>query len=169
MRSSEVKMLVDTFKLHRKLTLDLLCSIDSEQLSIKPISNAGTFGKQFRHILNIERCYVDSIINGSLTFFRPHIDHTLETSKERLLQELDLEDGKLEDSLKDIEWQKANEKYIDCSQVVIYLGDDSRQASPIQILSWLTEHEILHDGELALYARGVGMKVPVSWIMWGLK
>lgn len=85
MRSSEVKMLVETFKLHRKLTLDLLRSLDSEQLSIKPISNGGTFGKQFRHILDIERCYVDSIINGSLTFFRPHFDHTLETNKERLI------------------------------------------------------------------------------------
>ena len=169
MRSSDVKMLLDTFKLHRKITRDLLCSLNSEQLSNKPISSAGTFGKQFRHILDIERCYVESIINGSLTFFRPYIDHTLESDKERLIQELDVEDGRLEKILESIGGQKATEKYIDCSKVVKYLGDAHPQASPVQVLSWLTEHEILHDGELALYVRAVKIKFPDSWMVWGLR
>ena len=81
MRSSGVNEILGTFKLHRKLTRDLLCSLDPEQLTLKPFEIAGTFGKQFRHLLDIERCHVESIINGSLTFFRPHIDHAPEAER----------------------------------------------------------------------------------------
>ena len=84
MRNADVRALLGTFKHHRILTRDLLFSLNSEQLSIKPISSAGTFGKQFRHILDIERCYVESIVNGSLNFLRPYIDHTLESDKESM-------------------------------------------------------------------------------------
>jgi hypothetical protein len=122
----------------------------------------GTFGKHFRHILDIGVCYVESIINKSLTFFRLYIDPTLESDKERLIQELDAEDGRLEKILASIGGQKATEKYIDCSKVMKYLCDAHPQASPVQVLSWLTEHEILHEGELALYVRAVKMKFPDS-------
>lgn len=88
----------------------------------------------------MERCYVESQINGSLAFYRSDIDHSLETDRERLIQELDLEDGKLEKLFKNIQGKKANEKYIDCSQAVQYLGGDNLRASPVQVLSWLTEH-----------------------------
>ena len=169
MRGSEPKEILETFRLHRMLTLDLLQSLGNEQLLWRPIKASGSFGKQFRHILDIQRCYVESMINGFLTFFRPHIDHDLEADRERLIQELDLEDGKLEKFFENIQWQKANEKYIDCSQVVQYLGNDKVRASPIQILSWLTEHEILHDGELALYVKTAELKFPGSWMIWGLK
>lgn len=169
MRSSEVNEILGTFRLHRKLTRDLLRSLHPEQLALKPFDRAGAFGKQFRHLLDIEKCYVESMINGSLTFFRPNIDHALEADRERLIQELDLEDGKLEKFFESIQWQEANEKYIDCSQVVQYLGNDNIRASPVQILSWLTEHEILHDGELALYVKTTELKFPGSWMIWGLK
>ncbi len=169
MRNADVKALLGTFKHHRILTRDLLCSLNSEQLSNKPISSAGTFGKQFRHILDIERCYVESIVNGSLNFLRPYIDHTLESDKERLVHVMDTEDAKLEKSLENIEERKITEKYIDCSKASKYLGDGFEYASPVQMLSWLTEHEILHDGELALYVRAVKIKFPNSWMVWGLK
>ena len=169
MRNADVKALLGTFKHHRILTRDLLLSLNSEQLSIKPISSAGTFGKQFRHILDIERCYVESIVNGSLNFFRPYIDHTLESDKERLVNVMDTEDAKLERSLENTEERKITEKYIDCSKASKYLGDGFEYASPVQILPWLTEHEILHDGELALYVREADINFPNSWMVWGLK
>ena len=79
-----------------------------------------------------------------------------------MIRELNAEDGRLEKILASIGGKKATEKYIDCSKVMKYLGDAHPQASPAQVLSWLTEHEILHDGKLALYVRAVKMKFPDS-------
>ena len=166
--SSESETLLENYKLHRKLTRDLLLSLNQEQLSLKPFSVSGTFGKQFRHLLDIEKCYVESLLNGFLAFYRSDIDHSLETNRERLIQELDREDAKLEKFFKGIRREKVNEKYVDCTQAVQYLGDNIR-ASPVRILSWLTEHEILHEGELLLYVRTERMEFPRSWMIWGLK
>ena len=167
--SSESETLLENYKLHRKLSRDLLLSLKPEQLSLKPFSVSGTFGKQFRHLLDIEKCYVESLLNGFLAFYRSDIDHSLETNRERLIQELDREDAKLEKFFKGIRQEKANEKYVDCTQVVQYLGDNNIRASPVRILSWLTEHEILHEGELLLYVRTERMEFPKSWMIWGLK
>jgi uncharacterized damage-inducible protein DinB len=169
MKSVEIKRLLGTFKLHRKLTRDLLVSLNPELLSLKPFSISGSFGKQFRHILDIEMCYVESITKGSLDFRRPHIDHTMEGDKDRLIRTMDAVDTELENSLEKMDDSKANEKYIDCRKAVKYLGDAYRQASPVQILSLLTEHEIFHDGEMALYVRTVNIRFPDSWMMWGLR
>ena len=166
--SSESETLLENYKLHRKLIRDLLLSLNPEQLSLKPFSVSGTFGKQFRHLLDIEKCYVESLLNGFLAFYRSDIDHSLETNRERLIQELDREDAKLEKFFKGIRREKVNEKYVDCTQAVQYLGDNIR-ASPVRILSWLTEHEILHEGELLLYVRTERMEFPKSWMIWGLK
>ena len=167
--SSESETLLENYKLHRKLTRDLLLSLNQEQLSLKPFSVSGTFGKQFRHLLDIEKCYVESLLNGFLAFYRSDIDHSLETNRERLIQELDREDAKLEKFFKGIRREKANEKYVDCTQAVQYLGDNNIRASPARILSWITEHEILHEGELLLYVRTERMEFPKSWMIWGLK
>ena len=167
--SSESETLLENYKLHRKLSRDLLLSLKPEQLSLKPFSVSGTFGKQFRHLLDIEKCYVESLLNGFLAFYRSDIDHSLETNRERVIQELDREDAKLEKFFKGIRREKANEKYVDCTQAVQYLGDNNIRASPVRILSWLTEHEILHEGELLLYVRTERMEFPRSWMIWGLK
>ena len=167
--SSESETLLENYKLHRKLTRDLLPSLNPEQLSLKPFSVSETFGKQFRHLLDIEKCYVESLLNGFLAFYRSDIDHSLETNRERLIQELDREDAKLEKFFKGIRREKANEKYVDCTQAVQYLGDNNIRASPARILSWITEHEILHEGELLLYVRTERMEFPKSWMIWGLK
>ena len=167
--SSESETLLENYKLHRKLTRDLLLSLNSEQLSLKPFSVSGTFGKQFRHLLDIEKCYVESLLNGFLAFYRSDIDHSLETNSDRLIQELDREDAKLEKFFKGIRREKANEKYVDCTQAVQYLGDNNIRASPVRILSWLIEHEILHEGELLLYVKTERMEFPKSWMIWGLR
>ena len=169
MRNSEINNQLENYKIHRKLTRDLILSLSQEQLSVKPFSISGTFGKQFRHLIDIERCYVESLITGSLTFFRSSIDHSIENDKKRLIKEMDEEDRKLDQIFVSIQWEKANDKSIDCSQAVKYLGDNNKLASPVQILSWITEHEIFHEGELALYVRNEKLKFPGSWMIWGLK
>ncbi len=169
MKNSEINTKLENFRIHRKLNRDLLISLDQDQLSLKPFSVSGTFGKQFRHLLDIERCYVESLITGTLTFYRSDIEHSLEIDKERLIHELDLEDKKLEKICESFQSQETKEKSIDCNQAAKYLGNNNILAPPAQILSWLTEHEIFHEGELAMYVRNEKLKFPSSWMIWGLK
>lgn len=169
MKNSEIKTQLENYRIHRKLNRDLLISLDQDQLSLKPFGFSGTFGKQFRHLLDIERCYVESLITGALTFYRSDIDHSLEIDKERLIHELDMEDKKLEKICEIFQSQETKDESIDCSQVAKYLGNNNILVSPAQILSWLTEHEIFHEGELALYIRNEKLKFPSSWMIWGLK
>ncbi len=167
--NTDMKNLLENYKVHRKLTRDLLLSIGQEQLSAKPFHASGSFGKQFRHLIYIERSYVESLTTGSLSFFRPNVDHSIENDKEKLIHEMDTVDVDLIQIIGSIGNAKAEDKYIDCSQAVKYLGDRNMLASPIQILKWITEHEIFHEGELALYVRNEKLKFPESWMIWGLK
>ena len=169
MRNSEINIQLENYKIHRKLTRDLLLSLSQEQLSAKPFNVSGTFGKQFRHLIDIERCYVESLKTGSLTFFRSSIDHSIENDKKRLVQEMDTLDWELDQIFVNIQREEANDKTVDCGQAVKYLGENNKLASPVQILSWITEHEIFHEGELALYVRNEKLKFPGSWMIWGLK
>ena len=169
MKNSEIWNQLENYKIHRKLSRDLLLSLSQEQLSVKPFSVSGTFGKQFRHLIDIERSCIESLITGSLSFFRSSIDHSIENDKEKLIQGMDAEDRKLDQIFVSIQWEKANDKSIDCSQAVKYLGDNNKLTSQVQILSWITEHEIFHEGELALHVRNEKLKFPSSWMIWGLK
>lgn len=169
MERSNLKDSLFHFRLHRKLTMDLLGSLKPDQLSMKPLKIAGSFGKQFRHILDIEKCYVESLIHGSLTFLRTDIDHSLETDKEGLIEQLASTDSKLEEFFERISSERAREKYIECREAVKYLGNENSNLSPIQIITMITDHEILHEGELVLYIRTLGFKFPRSWFLWGLR
>ena len=165
----DMKNLLENYKIHRKLTRGLLLSLGHEQLSVKPFHASGTFGKQFRHLIDIELSYVESLTTGSLSFLRPNVDHSIENDKERLIHEMDTVDSDLIQVTGNIDNAEAEDKYIDCSQAVMYLGEVNLLASPIQILKWITEHEIFHEGELALYVRNEKLKFPDSWMIWGLK
>ena len=79
-KSSGFKVMLETFSFHRTLTIDLLCSLGNEQLTCRPIKGFGSFGKQFRHILDAQRCYVDSIFTFFLNFQRDNIYHSLEST-----------------------------------------------------------------------------------------
>jgi uncharacterized damage-inducible protein DinB len=169
MKNSEIKTQLENYRIHRKLNRDLLISLDRDQSSLKPFGFSGTFGKQFRHLLDIERCYVESLITGALTFYRSDIDHSLEIDKERLIHELDMKDKELEKICESFQAQEAKDKSIDCSRAAKYLGNNNILVSPAQILTWLAEHEIFHEGELALYVRNEKLKFPSSWMVWGSK
>lgn len=159
---------IEILRFHDALLTNSLKSIDSGILPVDPINNAGTFGKQFRHIIDIRKCYLDALKSGILDFYRKDIDHSLENNKQRLLDELKRisEDICAEVSLYDS--QRLEEKWIDCTPSVRYLGENNRKINPLQAIGLLIEHEVFHEGELALYFKSKNLKFPKNWITWGL-
>ena len=165
----KVEGCLELYFLHKELIVDFLISLPSEYLSYAPIKGAGTFGKQFRHILDIDKCYIESIETGVLDFIRTDIDHTIENNKDELIRRLREEDRKLNGIIHSLNADQLRKKNINCLKVVKYLGEKKQFASIEQIISLMTEHKIFHEGELAIYFRSTGNNFPQSWIFWGLK
>ncbi len=168
MASAVLSVKIEGLRFHDSLLTSSLNSIRSELLTVSPIKNAGTFGKQFRHILDIRKCYLDALKSGILNFNRIDIDRSLENNKQRLLEASKriLEYICAEVSLCDS--QRLEEKWIDCTPFVRYLGENNKKISPLQVIGLLIEHEVFHEGELALYFKSANLKFPKNWIAWGL-
>lgn len=155
---------------HRKLILDLLQSLNNNDLlSGPPNQAAGIMGKQFRHLFDIERSYIESIIDGKLVFKRTDIDHSIEGSRNGLIAVLKDADDFLIRAIRSLPPGRENQNYIDCAEAEKYFGKEENYTSPLRILSRLIEHEIFHEGQLALYFRLIKKPFPESWMNWGLK
>ncbi|WP_276936328.1 DinB family protein [Ferroplasma acidiphilum] len=163
-----LREMVKTLRFHGGLIHSALESIDSECLEIIPIKNSGSFGKQFRHMLDVRNSYLDALQSGTFDFYRKDINHLLENNKQELLEELKCVMEEFSSIVLTYSSQKVSDKWIDCTPSMKYLGENFRNISPLQLTGMITEHEIFHEGELALYYRATNIKFPDNWIVWGL-
>ena len=159
---------IESLRFHNSLLTSSLESIPTELLLVSPIKNAGTFGKQFRHILDIRKCYLDALKKGILDFYRIDIDHSLENNKQGLLEASRriVEEICAEVSLCDN--KRLEEKWVDCTPSLKYLGENNRKINPLQAIGLLIEHEVFHEGELALYFKSANLEFPKNWMTYGL-
>lgn len=149
-----LKTKIEEWQSMRQLTLDLLDAIPEEKLDFAVGKNMGSLGKQFRHIGDVQLCYSEAIKTGKISFSNYKKDYSIENSRKKLksfLQEVDKEMLKLikENLQIKIDW----------------FGD---KLSLENHMNALIQHEILHQGELIVYARTLGLTFPKSWNVWGL-
>lgn len=157
------------FRLHTLLIRDMLESISERDLAMSPVKGGGTFGKQFRHMLDNMRCYRDALESGSLDFNRTDINHALEDDRQQLLSEFEGLYISIDEFFSNLEHGRERMKYVDGSAVTRYLGDDFIKLSPSRILSLIVEHLVFHEGQLTLYFRALERPFPPSWMFWGLR
>ncbi len=150
----ELKQLLTEWKEMRKLTLDLLDELPEEHLSFTVGESMGTIGKQYRHLGDVQICYNEAIKTGKIDFEEYKREYSLENSKTKLkdfLKEIDQEMLKLVEKNQEVKIDWFGEEW------------DLKQH-----MKSLIEHEILHQGELIVYIRVLGLKFPESWELWGL-
>ncbi|MCL4451264.1 MAG: DinB family protein [Candidatus Thermoplasmatota archaeon] len=164
----EQKLLVDEFILHSRVLMDLLGTLNKEVLSESPVAKCGSFGKQFRHMIDVEKSYLEALEVGKLDYYRSFVDHSHEADKESLERELKTLNGKVIESVGKYNHDEFGQKTIDGTKASKYLGASYRRISPREVLLLLIEHLIFHEGELALYCRSTNRKFPDSWFLWGL-
>ena len=151
----ELKEKLNDWQMMRKLTLDLLESLPEDKLKLSIGKNMGTLGKQFRHIGDVQHCYNEAIKTGKIDFTKYKRDYSIESSKQKLKQFLNDMDKEMLDLI-----EKNKDKLIDWEFAKIPL---------IQHITYLIQHEILHQGELIVYIRTLGFEFPESWKeTWGL-
>lgn len=138
----------------RQLTIDLLCAIPENDLNFSVGKNMGSLGKQFRHIGDVQLCYSDAIKTGEISFDNYKKDYSIENSILKLKTYLLDTDKEMlclidKNQLKTIDW------FGDCLPLEEHINS-------------LIQHEILHQGELIVYIRALGINFPKSWELWGL-
>ena len=168
MNMQVLSYMIENLRFHGDLIFSSLESIEHKFLEVRPVKNAGTFGKQFRHILDIRKCYLDALQSGTLDFYREDVDHSLEKNKQALMEELRSALNEICRIVSSFEERKIEDKWIDCTKAVKYLGEDHKRISALNVISLVTEHEVFHEGELALYYRSSMIKFPRNWMAWGL-
>lgn len=145
---------IEKWKSIRKLLLDLLEVIPEEHLNFTVGKNMGTIGKQYRHIGDVQLCYVEAIKTGEINFSHYQKDYSLEKSKEKLHSFLVDIDRRMIEAIEKNYTAKIN-----------WFGQKLDLKEHLQAL---IEHEVLHQGELIVYIRTLEVKFPKSWEFWGL-
>jgi len=150
----ELEDILESWKLHRNLTYDMLEFVPDEMLKETVGKNMGSIGKQFRHIGDVQLCYIEAIRTGKIDFSKYRRDYSIESSKEKLKQSLKELDNEMSRLLK-----TKKELQVDWGFMRVSLA---------RHLNFLIQHEILHHGELIVYIRSLGLKFPKSWEdVWG--
>ena len=145
----------ESFRQSRKMTVDLLKTLNNSKLGCQPCVDMGTLGQQFRHMADISMCYEEAIWTGRLNFKRKRRNHRLERSVVGLRKYLGEVTKKLDRSLRSYNPRRR----------ISWAG---RKVDIAQHLGYLNEHEIPHHGELIVYFRVCGLTFPRSWSAWGL-
>ncbi len=152
--SSKLNSKMDSWKLFRNLTYDLLNSLPEKMLEKTVGKNMGSIGKQFRHLGDVQLCYNEAIKTLKIDFSKYRRDYSIENSKIKLKQFLEEVNKEMYELI-----EKNNNIEIDWGFTKVSLIDQ---------LSFLIQHEILHHGELIVYMRSLELRFPKTWEdMWG--
>jgi len=152
--NSDLKSKIDSWKMIRNLTYDLLESLPELMLKKTVGKNIGSIGKQFRHMGDVQLCYNKAIKTCKIDFSKYRRDYSIENSKVKLKQFLEEMDEEMYGLI-----EKSNDIEIDWGFAKISLIDH---------LNFLIQHEILHHGELIVYIRSLDLRFPKSWEdIWG--
>ena len=155
---SPLKKFSNSWKFHRKQTLDLLKAASESNLSFTPGKNLGTLAKQFRHLANTQNCYLKAINIRKVDFSKKIYGKEFD-SKIKLIQILKTEDQKLMRVLKKL---KAD----DWNEIILWGGEHN--PTIFEHMLWLTDHEVMHHGQLIVYWKLLDNKFPKSWEVWGV-
>ena len=151
---NDLKSKIDSWKLFRNLTYDLLESLSEKDLTKKVGKTMGSIGKQFRHLGDVQLCYNEALKTGKIDFGKYRRDYSIEGSKLKLRQFLEEMDDEMYSLI-----EKNNTVEINWGFAKISL---------IEHLDFLIQHEILHHGELIVYIRSLELRFPKSWEeLWG--
>ncbi|MBS3051918.1 MAG: DinB family protein [Candidatus Aenigmarchaeota archaeon] len=154
---SKLSQFLNSWKYHRTQTIDLLKATPEDKLTFSPSDALGSLSKQFRHLANIQHCYIEAIKTQKIDFTKKIYGKEFD-NKNELITALKIEDERMLETL-----NKLNEKEWD---KIIKWG--SYNPTVYEHLFWMIDHEIMHHGQLIVYWKLLQFKFPDSWKNWGL-
>lgn len=143
----------------RALTYDLLRALPYAVMNFSPHPDFGTFVRQIRHAGDMQACYVMALQTGTMDFAAQPRQRALEQSKEHL-----------EAYLRDLDVQLLETvASLTSERLARPIAWQDRPLTVQQHLTRLLQHETLHHGMWAIYARVADLPLPPSWRTWALE
>jgi hypothetical protein len=152
MQATNYSAIISEWNWARGLSLDLLKALSKDDIHKQPLTITGSWGKQFRHLGRVQENYISAINTGEVVFSTINCTYTGAINQESLIEYL-----------------------IKLDQILI-----TALNSEIKTINWFGEawsiekhlqamisHEILHHGQLILYAKISQFALPSSWNAWG--
>jgi uncharacterized damage-inducible protein DinB len=138
----------------RQLSVSLLGALPDSALTAQPISSAGPWWKQFRHLARVQENYLQAFQTGRIEFTPEHSTYSEGPKRQALSSYLEQTDRKLFEILR--------------SASVPDKIDWFGTPTTLQLhLARLLSHETLHHGQFIVYSRHTGVKLPKCWDAWG--
>ncbi len=151
--TSEIRQWVETWQQTRTLTYDLLRALPYAVMNFSPHPEFGTLARQIRHAADIQACYIAAVRSGKMDFSIQPKKRALEQSKENLEAYLRQLDEELVTVLHDLT-PEQHARSIDWGTEKLTL---------LQHLMGLLQHETLHHGMWAFYAKIADLPLPQTW------
>jgi len=137
----------------RALTYDLLRALPYAVMNFSPHPDFGTFARQIRHAGDIQACYLLALQTGRMDFTVQPRQRALEQSRDDLEAYLrDLDDRLL-----------AAVRALPPERLAAPIAWEGEEVAVLTHLTRLLQHETLHHGMWALYARVADLPLPESW------
>lgn len=149
----ELAQWVEAWQQTRRLTYDLLRALPYAVMNFSPHPEFGTLVRQMRHAADIQACYIAAVRSGTMDFSVQPRQRALEQSKENLEAYLRYLDEELLTALRDLTPEQLTRP--------VDWGD--LKPTLLQHLMRLLQHETLHHGMWAFYAKIADLPLPQSW------
>jgi len=151
--TAEIAQWVDAWRQTRALTYDLLRALPYAVMNFSPHPEFGTLVRQIRHAADIEAAYLAAIRTGTMDFAGHPRQRSLEQSKENLEGYMRYVDEELVAAL----------RALTPAQLARPVDWGTAKPTLLQHLMWLLQHETLHQGMWAFYAKVADLPLPKSW------
>lgn len=156
----ELAQWAEEWRQTRGLTYDLLHALPYAVMNFSPHPEFGTFVRQIRHIGDMQACYLLGLETGTMDFSAQRRQRALEQSKEHLEAYLRDLDARLLEVVRSLTPERL-------ARPIAWEGE---RLTPIQHLMRLLQHESLHHGMWAVYAKVADLPLPPSWkASWALE
>lgn len=144
----------------RRLTYDLLRALPYAVMNFSPHPEFGTLVRQIRHCGDVQAWYLEALRTGTRDISARPRRRELEQSKAHVEAYLRHLDGELDDAVRSLGPQ-------DLGRTIRWSPDE--QVTVLQHLMALLQHETLHQGMWAFYAKIADLPLPDSWTKaWGM-
>ncbi len=149
----ELAQWVEDWQQTRGLTYDLLRVLTAAVLNFSPHPDFGTFARQIRHAGDIQACYLAALDTGTMDFTAQPRQRKVEQSRDHLEGYLQALDAALLAAVQSLRGERL-------TRLITW---DGEQLTPLRHLVRLLQHETLHHGMWAIYAKVADLPLPASW------
>jgi uncharacterized damage-inducible protein DinB len=154
--------ILENWKFHRGLSLDILKSLSDEQLGFTVGENMGSLGEQFRHMARVQVQYTEAIQNKKVGKIGRKIDLDVAKSKDDLIKLWEEIEKNMTDIVGSLSEEEIENFKIDWNYWHI------PEMDLVEHLTALTDHQNLHNGQIVVYLKTHSISFPKSWSAWGL-